>query len=76
MDEEFKEWLENASDEDISETREHMRQVWMRNGLYEDAMHEIDQEVIERLNKKYREEHPDSKPRYREHGFMLPNDEP
>jgi len=32
-------------------------------------------EEIRRMNEKYEKEHPDSKPRYRDHGWYLPHDD-
>ena len=76
MDGNFRDWIKNSSDEELSDKREEMRQVWLDNGQYDEEMNEIDNELAERYNERWREENPDPKPRYREHGWMLPNDEP
>lgn len=73
----FENWLEEASDEELADGYENRRLDWLKNGggdrTYE--MKRIDNEMVRRANEKYEKEHPDSKPRHREHGWYLPNDD-
>lgn len=69
--------LTPQSDEDLASEREELRVSWLKDG---DArkryrMDQIDKEMTKRANKKFAEEHPDAKPRHREHGWYLPNDD-
>jgi len=65
------------SDERLADRREKVRQEYLKTGsdaaFYE--MNRLDNKIIDRMNKKYMKEHPDSKPRHREHGWYLPNDD-
>lgn len=75
-----KRWLRNASDEELETEREKVRtspEPDLASGTRKyNTLRAFDDEMIERANKKYREEHPDAKPRPpREHGWYLPNDD-
>ncbi|MEI6132657.1 MAG: hypothetical protein WCQ41_07530 [Bacillota bacterium] len=75
-------WLRNASDDELSSEREKVRKRYIGGNidideadkLY-DILHRFDVEMTNRANLKYKKEHPDAKPRHREHGWYLPNDD-
>ena len=63
--------------EELAKKREEHRQAFFDDGdpYHEHYMRKVDREWIRRENIKYDKEHPDAKPRHREHGWYLPNDE-
>ena len=75
-------WFRNATDDELASEREKVRERYVdgtidideADKLY-DTLHRFDSEMIGRANSKYEKENPDSKPRHREHGWYLPNDE-
>lgn len=76
-----KKWLRNATDDELDSEREKVRKRYVGiNGIDEasrlyDILHSFDNEMIDRANLKYEKEHPDAKPRHREHGWYLSNDD-
>ena len=68
----FKSWLETMSDKDLEEAYEKRRLE--NHGNVTNDMALIDSEIVKRMNEKYEREHPNSIPRYREHGWYLPSD--
>lgn len=71
-------WFESVSDDEFYAEREPIRKRARENGGDDDAerlLNLFNNEEIHRLNQKYEKEHPDAKPRYREHGWYLPNDD-
>lgn len=69
-------WFETVSDEDFYAEREPVRQAYCRGEQgAESLLNRFNNEEIKRLNEKYEREHPDAKPRHREHGLYLPNDD-
>lgn len=69
-------WFSSVSDEELYAEREPVRQAYCKgDGWAERLLRQFDNEEIKRLNERYQKEHPDSKPRYREHGWYLPNDD-
>lgn len=71
-------WFESVSDEELYAEREPVRKRARENGGNEDAerlLNRFNNEEIRRMNEKYEKEHPDAKPRHREHGWYLPNDD-
>lgn len=71
-----KKWFENVSDEEFYTDREPVRQAACRGDEgAEGLLNRFNNEEIRRMNEKYKKEHPDAKPRYREHGWYLPNDD-
>lgn len=75
-------WFRNATDDELDSEREKVRKRYVdgtidideADKLY-DTLHRFDAEMTDRANLKYEKEHPDAKPRHREHGWYLPNDE-
>ena len=72
-------WFRNATDEELEIEREKVRTApepdCISNEKY-NLLLAFDNVMTERANKKYREEHPNAKPRPpREHGWYLPNDD-
>lgn len=75
-------WFNEASDDDLADEREAVRLQYVAardiktaDELY-DLLHQFDEEMIRRSNKKYERENPNPQPRrHREHGWYLPNDE-
>lgn len=71
-----KKWFENVSDEKFYTERELVRQAACRGDKgAEGLLNRFNNEEIRRMNGKYKKEHPDAKPRHREHGWYLPNDD-
>lgn len=68
--------LRTLSDEELAEEHEALR---LRHASGEDqynALHRYDEEMVRRANQAYNSEHPDPpKPRHREHGWYLSNDD-
>ena len=51
-------WFKNASDEELSDERETLRQEFCQGNIsVEPLLSKFDDEQIDRMNKKYREEH-------------------
>lgn len=73
----FENWLETASDEELAKGYEERRLDWLKKGGGDKTpeMRRIDNEMVRRSNEKYEKEHPNAKPRHREHGRYLPNDD-
>lgn len=75
-------WFKNATDDELNSEREKVRERYVdgtidideADKLY-DVLHKFDDEMIERANLKYEKEHPNAKPRHREHGWYLSNDD-
>lgn len=75
-------WFKNATDDELNSEREKVRERYVdstidideADKLY-DVLHKFDDEMIERANSKYEKEHPNAKPRHREHGWYLSNDD-
>jgi len=76
-DEDFANWLETASDEELSNSYEERRLEWLKNshGDITPEMSRINDEIVRRMNEKYEIEHPNAEARHREHGWYLPNDD-
>lgn len=76
-EDDFDNWLETASDEELADGYEERRLEWLKNeyGDVTPEMRKIDDEMVRRSNEKYRKEHPNAEVRHREHGWYLPNDE-
>ncbi len=72
-DDDFGNWLETASDEELDDEYERRRLECHGNVTYE--MDKINDEMVRRMNEKYEKEHPNAEPRHREHGWYLPNDD-
>jgi hypothetical protein len=71
-----KKWFRNVSDEEFYSEREPIRQRYCEGDQNaERLLYQFDKEEIRRLNEKYEEEHPNSEPRHREHGWYLSNDD-
>ena len=77
-----KKWLKNATDDELKSEREKVRKKYVGGSIdfseasrLQSTLHRFDVEMIERANKKYKEENPNAKPRHREHGWHLPNDD-
>ena len=70
-------WFESISDEELDAEREQIRQDIYCNGDWskEGLLNLFDNEQVRRMNEKFQKEHPDAKPRHREHGWYLDNDE-
>ncbi len=75
-------WFKNATDDELASEREKIRKKYVSGtidldeaGRLYDILHRFDVEMINRANSKYEEEHPDAKPRHREHGWYLSNDD-
>lgn len=64
-------------DKELKEERELIRKKWLSEGSpsLEQRLHLIDSIQVDRMNEKYRKEHPDAKPRQKEHGWYLPEDD-
>ena len=78
-----KNWFKNATDDELELEREKVRLRYIDGSnidiveadrLY-NVLHTFDAEMIDRANTKYDNEHPDTHPRHREHGWYLPNDD-
>ena len=75
-------WFRNATDDELDSEREKVRERYVdgtidideADRLY-DTLHRFDAEMIDRANLKYEKENPDAKPRHREHGWYLSNDD-
>lgn len=75
-------WFRNATDDELDSEREKVRERYVdgtidideADKLY-DTLHRFDSEMIGRANSKYEKENPDAKPRHREHGWYLSNDD-
>lgn len=76
-DDNFKNWLETASDEELDDGYEQRRLEWMKDnhGDITPEMSKINGEMVRRMNEKYQKEHPNAEVRHREHGWYLPNDD-
>lgn len=72
-DDNFGNWLETASDKELDDEYEKRRLECHGDVTYE--MDRINDEMVRRMNEKYEKEHPNAEPRYREHGWYLPNDD-
>lgn len=72
----FENWLETASDEELSDGYEERRLKWLKDnhGDITPEMSKINDEIVSRMNKKYEKEHPNTEARHREHGWYLSND--
>lgn len=71
-----KKWFENVSDEEFYAEREPIRQAHCKgDGDAGRLLDLFNNEEIRRMNEKYEKEHPDAKPRHREHGWYLSNDD-
>jgi hypothetical protein len=69
-------WFETASDEELSDGYEERRLEWLKKGGDKTPeMKKIANEMVRRSNEKYEKEHPNAKPRHREHGWHLDNDD-
>ena len=70
-------WFRSISDEEFYAEREPVRiaAVYKGDKAAEIRLDRFNDEEIRRLNEKYEKEHPDAKPRHREHGWYLPNDD-
>ena len=70
-------WLKLASDEELSKERESHRIPAFRDGnaFSMSVIELIDNETRRRNKVKYSNEHSEAKPRHREHGWYLPNDD-
>lgn len=75
-------WLRNATDDELESEREKVRERYVggttdikeASKLY-NTLHRFDSEMIDRANSKYEKENPNAKPRHREHGWYLSNDD-
>ena len=69
--------LKAASDEELAFEYEELRLSWLKDGDSgkRNKMYRINDEMVKRANEKYEKEHPNAKPRHREHGWYLPNDD-
>lgn len=69
--------LNTASDDELASDYEELRLSWLKDGDSDkrNKMYRIDEEMVKRANEKYEKEHPDAKPRHREHGWYLSNDD-
>lgn len=76
-DDAFENWLNSASDEELSDSYEERRLEWLKDnhGDITPEMSKINDEMVRRMNEKYKEEHPNAEVRHREHGWYLPNDD-
>ena len=72
-DDNFENWLETASDNELDDEYEKRRLECHGNVTYE--MDRINNEMAKRMNEKYEKEHSNAEPRHREHGWYLPNDD-
>lgn len=72
-DDNWENWLETASDEELANEYERRRLENHGNVTYE--MDRMNNEMVRRMNEKYKKEHPNAETRHREHGWYLPNDE-
>jgi len=72
-----KKWFKDVSDEELYSEREPIRikAVYDGDNSAVKLLDCFNQEEIRRLNEKYEKENPDAKPRHREHGWYLPNDD-
>lgn len=64
-------------DEELSEEREQIRKKWLSScdtNLHK-TMDLIDCIQLNRMNERFRKEHPDAKDRHKEHGYYLPEDD-
>ena len=74
-------WFKNATDDELDSEREEIRLRYCDADNIDEAdklyhqLHRFDDEMIDRMNTKYEAENPDAKPRHREHGWYLPNDD-
>ena len=75
-------WFENATDDELDSEREKVRERYVDGtidideaDILYDTLHSFNVEMINRANIKYEKEHPDTQPRYREHGWYLQNDD-
>lgn len=69
-------WFKSVSDEVLRAEREPVRLAFIKGEPgAERLLNRFDDEQIDRMNEKYQREHPDAKPRYREHGWYLSNDD-
>ena len=69
-------WFATVSDEEFYREREPVREAYCQGVRgAEGLLNCFNNEEIRRLNEKYRREHPDAKPRHREYGWYLPNDD-
>ncbi|MFF0111932.1 hypothetical protein [Streptomyces prasinus] len=74
--------LRPLSDKELEDEREALRQRYVSSGdvteadkLY-DELHRYNEEMTRRANEAYARENPNPpKPRHREHGWYLPNDD-
>ena len=70
------EWLKQISDEEFYAEREPVRQAYCRGDKEaERLLSRFDTEEINRLNEKYKNEHPNATPQHREHGWYLSGDD-
>lgn len=76
-DDDFQNWLETASDEELDDGYEERRLEWMKDthGDITPEMSKINDEMVRRMNERYEKEHPNAEARHREHGWYLPNDD-
>lgn len=71
-----KRWFENVSDEEFYSEREQIRQAFCRGDERAEKLLDLfNNEEIRRMNEKYEKENPNAKPRHREHGWYLSNDD-
>ncbi len=71
-----KRWFKSISDDELRSEREPLRLKSCKGDEFAKSLLDLfDKEGVKRLNKKYEKEHPNSKPRHREHGWYLPNDD-
>ena len=71
-------WFDTVSDDEFYAEREPIRKLARENGGDANAealLQRFNREETRRLNEKYLKTHPNSKPRSREHGWYLPNDD-
>lgn len=70
-------WFQEVSDEELYREREPVRLKAVYDGdpVAERLLNRFGNEEIRRMNEKFRKEHPNAKPRHREHGWYLENDE-
>ena len=65
------------TDEELKDEREQVRKKYIsgNDSSLEKTLHLIDGIQLNRMNEKYKKEHPDAKPRHKEHGWYLPEDD-
>lgn len=73
----FEIWLEKSSDDELADGYEERRLEWLNKGAGDKTseMERINNEMVKRMNEKYEKENPNAKPRHREHGWYLSNDD-